>query len=814
MAFLRDLRHALHTLIQSPGYALTCIAVLALGIGANAAIFSVVYSVVFQALPYPEPDRLVFVWEKFAGASGQMFTRSTVRHRKYLEWQRQNTAFSPMTALSSATLEETSGDHPAHLSAVYASGDLFPLLGAHARTGRLFTAQDEHPGRDRVAVLSDSYFEKRFHRDSGAIGKSLTLDGNIYVVTGVLPPKFHLPATFEGSDQLRPDVWVPLSRLPNTTEVDEKRPLLLVIARLKSGVSLAEARTVMKGIAQRLAQSDPERDDGWSASVYPFAVEDAAPTLHLALYTLLAAVALLLLIACANLANLTLARATARGHEIAVRLALGATRARIISQLVSESILVSIAGAGLGLALAGWCVKLMLALEPPDIQRPELIEINVAVFAFAAAAGALTTLLVGLIPSIGASRADLNSALKAGGGRGGSSARVRSRQFLIAAEVGLALMLVSGAGLMLRSFQELLGVGIGFQTSHLLVADVDPPTKHYADTASRSRLFRQLMDSARALPGVIDVAAVDNLPLHSVAMSNFYIADRPDPPISNLPIADDVHASPGYFKTIGLRLEAGRFFTDSDLAVAEKDTDNVVIVNQAFVRQFFNGENPLGKRLLSQDKKRASEIIGIVSDYRPMGVENGTHPAIFWPYLRVRKATLIVRTQAAPQSMTKTLQSAIWSIDRDLVLTEVGPMNKFVDEWQSQRKFNTLLLGIFAGLALLLAMLGIYGVLSNQVASRTREIGIRMAIGASTAAIGKLVLRQSMVPITIGLVAGLAGSIVLSRFLEALLFQVHPRDPLTLALAVTAILIISPAALYLPLRRATQVDCTVALREE
>ncbi|HEV2689947.1 MAG TPA: FtsX-like permease family protein, partial [Bryobacteraceae bacterium] len=528
------------------------------------------------------------------------------------------------------------------------------------------------------------------------------------------------------------------------------------------------------------AQADPKFLEGWTSVVYPFAQEDVSPTLHLALYTLLAAVGFLLLIACANLANLTLARATARAHEIVVRLALGATRSRIVSQLVSESILVSAGGAALGLLLAGWCVKLMLALEPPDIQRPELIEINLAVFAFAAAASVLTILLIGLVPSLGASRADLNSALKAGGVRGGSAARLRSRQFLIAAEVALALIMVTGAGLMLRSFHELISVGFGFETSHLLVTDVEPPAKQYSDPAGRSRLFRQLLDRCRALPGVVDGAVVDMLPLHSVSMSNFYIAGQPEPPVSNVPIAEDVNMSPEYFQAIGLRLEAGRQFTDTDLAVAEKDGDKAAIVNQAFVRKFFSSENPLGKRLLSPDKKTASEIVGVVSDYRPLGVENGTQPAIFWPYLKVSKATLVLRTKTDPQSMTKALQSAIWAMDKDLVLTETGPMEKFVDEWTSQRKFNTLLLGIFAGLALVLAMLGIYGVLSNLVASRTREIGIRMAIGASGVEIGKLVFRQSMIPVTIGLAVGLAGSLVLSRFLEALLFQVHPRDPLTL----------------------------------
>jgi putative ABC transport system permease protein len=546
---------------------------------------------------------------------------------------------------------------------------------------------------------------------------------------------------------------------------------------------------------------------------FPFEVEDTSPTLHRALYVLLAAVAFLLLIACANLANLTLARATLRSREIAVRLALGASRTRLAAQLVSESFVVSLLGAAAGLLLAHWCIKFMLALEPPDIQRPELIGIDLSVFAFAAAASVLTTLLFGLAPSIAASRADLTSALKAGGW-GVSATRVRSRQFLIVVEVALALLLLVGDGLMIRSFRELIATGIGFPTAHLNTVDIALPEKRYSDDAGRSRFFRAVLDRVRTVPGITAAAVIDNLPLHQVSDSNFYIAGRPEPSLQSLPIADIAHVSPGYFSVIGLSLQTGCLFSDADLAFTEKDQDAVVIVNQAFARQFFPREDPLGKRLLSPDKKHASEIIGVVADYRPMGVENGVRPEIFWPDLRVHGGTLIVRTRGEPFSLAHSIQSAIWSIDKDVPADKVMSMDEYVDFWQSQRKFNTLLMGIFAALALLLALMGIYGVLSNLVASRIREIGIRMALGATSGEIGKLVLLQSMLPVAIGLALGLAGTFALSRFLESLLFQIHARDPLTLALAAFTILVVSPAAIYVPLHRATSVDCTIALRDE
>jgi len=819
MSLLRDLRHALRTLFRSPTYALTCVAVLALGIGANTAIFSVVHSVILTPLPYPDASRLVFVWERFPNMPDPPGGRIQVARKNYVEWKRQNTVFSDMAAFRDMPLDETGIDQPQRISTGFVSANLFPMLGVRAHLGRLFTADEERKDNDHVTVLTDKYFDHRFHRDPAALGKSIILGGAAYTVVGVLPPKFHLPADWEGSDQRKPEVWVPLSRLWNSPGDDSNRQLL-VVARLRAGVSLAQSRTEMAAIAQRLGQSDKKLDEGWTAAVFSFEVEDTSPTLHRALYVLLAAVAFLLLIACANLANLTLARATLRSREIAVRLALGATRTRIMAQLVSESFVVSLLGAAAGLLLAHWCIKLMLALEPPDIQRPELIGIDLPVFAFAAFASIVTTLLFGLAPSIDASRADLSSALKAGG-RGVSAARVRSRQFLIVVEVALALMLLAGAGLMARSFRELITTGIGFQTAHLNTVDIALPEKRYADDAARSRFFRAVLDRARAVPGVTAAAVIDNLLLHQIADSNFYIAGRPEPSLQSLPIADTAHASSEYFRVIGLRLLAGRFFSDADLAFTEKDKDAVVIVNQAFARQFFLGEEPLGKRLLSPDKKHASEIVGVVSDYRPMGVEYGVRPQMFWPDLRLRSATLIVRThseivrtRAEPVSLAHSIQSAIWSIDKDVSADKVLSMDFYLDEWQSQRKFNTLLMGIFAGLALMLAMMGIYGVLSNLVASRVREIGIRMAIGATSGEIAKLVLLQSMLPVAIGLALGLGGTFALSRFLEALLYHVQARDPLTLALAVCTILLISPVAIYVPLRRATSVDCTVALREE
>lgn len=785
-----------------------CIAVLALGIGANIAIFSVLDSVVLQGLPYPDLPRLVFVWERFPGLPAPVSERMQVARKNYLEWKRQANSFDRMEAYRGMRLQETGGDHPIRVDAGFASPGLFSLLGARARIGRLFTSAEDVRGADRVAVLSDAYFDSRFHGDPGTIGRTLRLSGADYTIVGVLPAGFHVPSTYEGDDQVKAQVWLPLSRLWDGLQ-DEHERALNVAARLKPGVTVGQARAEMAQIAKRLEGSEGEFDKGWQTAIYPFTVEDAKPQVHVALFVLAGAVGFLLLIGCANLANLTLARASLRGREVAIRLALGASRARVIRHLAMEALVVSLAGAAAGLLLAYWALRLMLALKPDDIQRPELIAINLPVFGFAVAAAVVTAVLFGLLPALAVARGDLNVALRSGGW-GTSAVRTRSRQFLIVAEIALALVLVTGAGLMIRSFHQVMATGVGFDTDRMVTADVELPKDHYPDGAARARFFGALLERVGALPGVRSAALTDALPLHSVGMHNFYIAGRPEPEIGALPMSDDSHVSPTYLQTLGLRLEAGRWFTPSDLNAGHR----VIAVSSEFVRKFFPRENPLGHTLLDPDKKTAYEIVAVVSDYRPMGVEAGTRPTMFKPDEGVSRGTLVVRAGGAENALGAELRDAVWSLDRSLPAVEMQPMQYYLDRVLSERRFNTLLLEIFAALAVMLAAIGIYGVLSNLVSSRAREIGIRMAIGATPADIGKLVSRQSTAPVAAGVVLGIAGSLVLGRFLESLLFRIHARDPLTIVLATCAILLLAPAALYLPLRRATRVDCTVALREE
>ena len=440
--------------------------------------------------------------------------------------------------------------------------------------------------------------------------------------------------------------------------------------------------------------------------------------------------------------------------------------------------------------------------------------------AFAVAAAVLTAVLCGLAPAIAASRSDIQKALRAGGGWGATAGRKRPTQSLIAVEVALAMVLVMGATLMIRSFRNLVATGIGFQTAHLEIADIELPEKSYPDKASRSRFFRALLDSVRNLPGVTGAALTDNLPLHRVSAGNFYVAGRPDPPLNALPIADFANTSPNYLAVLGLPVFAGRPLTDTDLEATEralanpKGGEGFCIVNRAFARQFFGSVNAVGQRLLDGDKTHGCQIVAVVSDYRPLGAENGARPQIFWPNLGNQSASLVVRTTGTAEAAASAIRGRVFGLDRGLTLDTVWPLDHWVDQWQSQRRFNTLLLSVFAGLALMLALAGIYSVLSNVVASRVREIGIRVAMGARPTQIGGLVLRQSLTPVATGLAIGLGASVLLARFLESLLFQISARDPMTMIGAALVILAVSPVAVCIPLRRALAVDCSVTLREE
>ncbi|MEP6961848.1 MAG: ABC transporter permease, partial [Acidobacteriota bacterium] len=685
-------------------------------------------------------------------------------------------------------------------------------LGAQARVGRLFRADEETPAADRVAMISDGYYQKRFASDPAALEKTITLSGTDYTVIGVLPRGFRLPATYGGENRSDPEVFIPLSRLWTRPELD-KYTILNVAGRLKPGVTVDKAQAELTSLTARLHASDEERFGLEKAHVYTFAAENRSEELEGALYVLLGAVAFVLLIACANLANLTLARATRRAREIAVRRALGASRGQIIGYLLMESFLVSLAGMAVALLLAQWLSQGLVALAPSDFIRPGMGELSVPVFAFAAAVSVVTAFLFGLMPAVIASRTSVNMALKSGD-RAVSAVGSHSRQWLTVAEVAMALILLAGAGLLLRSFTKIVSTNLGFDVRNMAVVDVELPENLYRDEVSRSRALTDLLAKARAIPGVKSAGITDTLPMHRITWVSFEIAGRPKPELKDLPTADFARVSPEYLSVMGLPLLTGRGITAADVKRNAGRGAGVVMINQEFADKFLPGVDPLQQRLMLNDGKRAYSIVGVVGNFRAMGAETEIRPQYFMAGVDSSASILVMRTALPPESMADEIRTVLGAVDKSLMTADVKTMEGYVQDWQALRRFGLILLCTFAAIALVLAMVGVYSVLTNLVASRTREIGIRMALGASPSGIGRMIVRQSMQPIAIGLVVGLAVSLGLSRFIESMLFEVKPHDPLTFTLAVLAVLLAAPLAIWIPMRRATRVECTVALREE
>lgn len=808
----RDVGFAFRTLRKSPGYSLACIAILALGIGANTAMFSVIHAVVLKPLPFPEPDRLVYLWQKLPSMPWPIGPRMSSPRIVYQEWQKQGELFDDIAAYNVQPLNEAGVARPRTLEAAYTTSNLLPLLGARAAQGRLFRADEVRKGSDQVVILSDRYFEQRFQRDPAVIGKPVTLGREAYTVIGILPALFRLPAVWEGLDQKKPDVWIPVSRTWNKA-ADDVGLSLNVIARRKAGVPLEQVRVALNALQERLNKSDSERFFTTQVSVFPFTEEDQNPYINLTLYVLLGSVGLLLLIGCANLANLTMARAAKRSREISIRRALGATRARVIGQLMTESFLLSAAGALAGVLLAQGIVQGLLRSNAP-ILRPEEIELNWFVFTFAAGVCVLTTFLFGLAPAVSVSKIGVNEALKSRGGGGASASIARGRGLLTATEVGLAVVLLCTSGLLIRTFVKLLDAGLGFPTEKLVVADIALPEDRYPDVASRSRFYSSLLARTRAIPGATAASITTTLPMRGLQFTSFGFPGAPKPKNANdLPVADVAEVGSGYFRLMGLPILQGRDFTSADFTRNRKKGDGTVLINRAFAEEFFKGRNPLGQRLLLEDD-RPFEIVGVAENFLAMGAIQPPRPQFFRPRTEAAGGFLLLRTAVPPESIIDETRAAMLGVDPELPVTSVSSMDAAIREEASDPRFVVVVMGVFAALALLLAMIGVYSVLSNLVASQTRELGIRIALGATAANVGWMVIRQSLTPVGIGLGAGLAGGYGLSRLLESLTEGMVPPDPLTFVLVSAAILIAAPAALWGPVRRATSVECTVALREE
>src|SRR6266567_4874946 len=800
---VEDVLYGLRMLRKNPGFAATAILTLALGIGANTAIFSVVDAILLRPLPYREPDRLVRIWES---SPKRDVVRNSVNPRNFLDWHDHADSFESMAAIASLMTNLSIHGQPIAVPGMLVTPEFFSVLRVQPLLGRTFNAADGIPGHDHGVILSYELWQSQFGADPGIVGEKIDVNGGPGDVIGVMPKGFSFPG-------IKAEVWTPLAL--TAPEWREGGRFLTAVARLKAGITLEQARQDMLRVTNFTAQARPEGNKDWSASVFPM-LEDTTEGVRRPLWVLLAAVGFLLLIACANVANLLLMRGAGRVREIAVRSALGAARSRIIQQLLVESVLFSLAGMILGLPLAHAGLGSLLALLPQGapLPRSEPISIDEPVLVFTFLASLFTAIVFGLVPAMRLSRVDLQKALKQGGLRGGAGGHQTLRRSFVVAEVSLALVLSVGAGLMLRSFARLISVDPGFSREHLLTMHVWTSPARYTDNLKRSQYFARMLAAIRSTPGVEAAGSTHFLPLtETISRSCFSPGDGPQPIPSESPSAQFLIISPGYFRAMGTPLRMGRDFDERDAF----DSPPVVVVNQAFADRFYTGQNIFGKTLwVCWTITKPVEIVGVVSNARQAQMQDAPEPTIFLSNAQAPMyfATLAVRASGDLQQIARGTETAIHSVDPDQAVSDIQTMETVFSDSVSSPRMQAVLLLVFAGLAIALAMIGVYGVVSYSVSERTNEIGIRVALGARSGDVFGLVLREALMLTAIALGIGLAGSFALSRVLQTLLFEVTPTDPVTLASVAAWMVAVSTIAAILPARRASRVDPTVALRYE
>jgi len=806
---LQDIRYAVRLLLKTPSVTGIAVLTLALGIGANTAIFTVVNAVLLRPLEFRDPSRLIIVAEKSS------FPVISTSWENYQDWRDQSHSFEGLEATRPATITLTGAGDPERLNTRNMTAGLFPLLGINAHIGRTFLPEEDRAGGAPVALLSYALWQRRFGGAQNVLGKSITLDTQPYTVVGVMP---------RGFEVLTPaDVFLPFVPWAKTLPQDRNwHPGIIAIGRLKPGVARDEARTEMLGITKRLEQQYPLYNTGVSADIIGLQ-EQMVQNVRPALLLLLGAVAAVLLIACVNVANLLLARAASRGREIAIRTSMGASRGRLVRQLLTESVLLSLTGGILGLALAWAALGPLLKISAGSVPAAFTVSLDFPVLVFTLAVAIVTGLVFGIVPALRTARLDLRETLNEGsrGSTSGPGAH-RLRGALVAAEIALAMLLLVGAGLLLRSFERLQDVAPGFQPDHLLIADLPLSQTAYAKPQQRYEFYDRLVERARALPGVRSAAAASFLPVSGGGgLIHFNITGRPPKSPHDFIAAGYRTVTPGYFETLGIPLLRGRSVAPGDLEKAPW----VVIINNAMAHTFFPNEDPLGKRLqlgalpTDANELQTMEIVGIVGDVL-QGLGDDAKAEMYLPYrqadqvLPVFQLSAVLRTSMEPLTATSALRSAIREIDPNQPVVNVRSMEQNIQTSVAQPRFRTWLIGIFAALALVLAAVGVYGVMSYSVTQRTTEIGIRVTMGAQPSDILRIIVGEGLRLALLGVVVGVAGALVLSRALHSFVFGVSTSDPATFAGVAIVLTFVSVAASYVPARRATRVDPLVALRYE
>ena len=804
---LRDIKFGFRLLLKSPGFAAVAVLALALGIGANTAIFSLVYATLLAPLPYPHPDQLVMVWSTVQN------DRSGVSAGDFLDWQREATAFQQLVAWTGGTVNLSTSARPQTVQSQQNTPGFLSMMGHKFLMGRDFLPEEGQIGKNHEAVFTNHIWKNRYGADPSIIGKQVQMNGEPYTVVGVLAPG---PA-----DRMQNDLYLPLAFKPEQNNHDFH--FLLVMGRLKPGVTIAQANANLDSIAQHVAEAFPKSNKGWGARAEPLKNDFLDRDVVRALWLLMGAVGFVLLIACANVANLLLARATTRQKEVAVRSALGASRSRLFTQLLAESISLSLIGCVAGIVLAWTLLKIILTMIPPDTLPSEAnVRINLPVLLFTVASSLLAAVLFGCAPAWQATRTNLNAVLKEGGRSASAVGRHGLRRALVVVEFALALALLTGGGLAIRSLWNVAHVDLGFRSDHLLTFFLPVPEGHLANNDQILAFYQQLHDRITALPGVSAMSASEGMPVEGVNFGMpFTIEGKPVDDPSQRPGAGFNMVTPDFFKAFGIQFVQGRPLTEADRAGGVLSA----VVNEEFAKKFFAGVDPVSKRIFVEQlipgatklgPPVAWQIVGVYHNTRNGGPHGAAFPEIDVPFAQSPwpQATIAVRTSGDPAALSSSIADIVQSFDSNLPLAAVKTMDQLLNEAKGADRFTALLFGSFAGIALLLAALGIYGVMSFAVAQRTHEIGLRMALGADGGRVLSLILREGIILALLGVVLGLAGAYFVGRGMQSLLVNVGKIDPITFSAVAILLLASAILACYVPARRATRVDPMQALRQE
>jgi putative ABC transport system permease protein len=808
----QDARYGVRMLTKHTAFTAVAVITLALGIGANTAIFSVVNELLLRPLPYRDAERIAMLWEVTPEGRHQ----NTTSRANFRAWRSQNSTFEHLAAFTDQRFNLTGTGEPEELSVQMATPELFKILGVDPILGRTLLPDDDGPGKSPVAVLGYTLWQRRFGGQPNVAGQEIMLNGVKFTITGVMPPSFQFHIKHRSGTGRPAELWTVLP-MPDGGAANERGRFLSVLGRLKDGVSIEQAGAELRTIEARLSDETPQFNKNYSAEVLPLR-EQFFGNVRRPLWILLGAVGFVLLIACANVANLLLSLATSREKEIALRAALGARRVRIVRQLLTESLLLALLGSVLGLGFAWLGIKALMLISPPDLVNLQSVGLNVTVLLWTLGVSLLTGVVFGLAPALHISRLNLNDSLKEGGksesAQASGSRRLRSA--LVVSEIALAVVLLASAGLLIKSFVRLQQVDRGFDTENILTMVVRLPAARYPEDPQVVTFFNQTLERVRALPGVRGAGMVNFLPLYGGLGSStgFKIEGRPEPPPGQGPSTDVRVADAGYFPTMGIPLLRGRNFSDMELREARQ----VILINEALARLHFPNEDPIGKRLdvAMFEKPTPAEVIGIVGNVRYDSLIDESPPAVYFPHpdLAYPFMSLVVRTDGEPAAIAPAVQREIRLLDPNQPVSDVRTMNQIMAEWVSRSRFNTLLLGLFAGLATVLSAVGIFGVMNYSVALRTRELGLRLAIGAQPRQVLLLVLKQGLLLTIFGLVIGLAAAFALTRLLSGLLFGVEAIDVGTFTMISLLLVIVSLLACYLPARRAMRIDPLQALRYE